>query len=575
MNNVAIAKVFQDMADLLELRGENPFKIRAYQKAARTIESLPVELAQLMEEGRLREIPGVGEAISKKITELLTTGKLEAYEKLRAEFPQGIIELMTIPGVGPKTALRLSKELGISNVDELEKAILEGKVASLYRLGEKTAENILRHIQTMRRKDKRIPLGEALPLAEEIVAALKDLPGVRHLVPAGSLRRFKETIGDIDIMGTADDPEGVIKAFVRLPQVEEVLAQGSTKASVIVRSGLQVDLRMVENDSFGSLLQHFTGSKEHNVALRERAVKQGLSLSEYGITVLMTGETEKFATEEDFYRRIGLQYIPPELREARGEIEMAEKRALPRLIEVSDIKGDFHVHTEWSDGHESIEAMVNAAQARGYKYLAITDHSAGRGIAHGLNEERLRQQMAEIKELNGRLKGIRIFTGIEVDIRADGALDFPDELLRELDVVVAAVHSAMGQDKDKMTKRIIRALENPHIDILAHPTCRLLGEREPIDVDIEEVFRAAVRTNTALEINAMPDRLDLKDIHVMRARELGVRLVIGTDAHSAAQLDFIRFGVGVARRGWCEAKHILNTKGLREVEAFLKRDSQG
>jgi len=575
MNNAAIAQVFQDMADLLELKEDNPFKIRAYQKAARTIETLPEELEQLMKEGRLREIPGVGEAIASKITELLTTGKLDAYDKLRSEFPEGIVNLMTIPGVGPKTALRLSKELGISNVDELEKAILEGKVASLYRLGEKTADNILHHIQTMRRKDKRIPLGEALPLAEEIVTALRKQTGVHNLTPAGSLRRFKETIGDIDIMGTADDPESVIKAFVRLPMVEEVLAQGSTKASVIVKSGLQVDLRMVEHDSFGSLLQHFTGSKEHNVALRERAVKQGLSLSEYGITVVKTGETEKFTTEEAFYERIGLQYIPPELREARNETEMAEKKALPRLIEVSDIKGDFHAHTEWSDGHDTIEAMATAARARGYKYLAITDHSAGRGIAHGLNAERLRQQFAEIKEVNRKLKGIRLFTGIEVDIRADGVLDYPDELLSEIDVVVAAVHSAMGQDKDKMTRRLIRALENPHIDILAHPTCRLIGEREPIEVDLEEVFRAAVRTDTALEINAMPERLDLKDIHVLRAKELGVKLVICTDSHRAGHLELIRFGVGVARRGWCEAGHILNTKSLSEVEAFFKQDRQG
>ena len=572
MNNAAIAQVFQDMADLLELKEDNPFKIRAYQKAARTIESLPVELAQLMEEGRLREIPGVGEAISNKITELLATGKLEAYEKLRSEFPEGIINLMTIPGVGPKTALRLSKELGISNVDALEKAILEGKVASLYRLGEKTADNILRHIQTMRRKDKRIPLGEALPLAEEIVAALEKQTGVRNLTPAGSLRRFRETIGDIDIMGTADDPESIIKAFVRLPQVEEILAQGSTKASVVVKSGLQVDLRMVEHDSFGSLLQHFTGSKEHNVALRERAVKQGLSLSEYGITIVKTGEMEKFTTEEAFYKRIGLQYIPPELREGHNEIEMAERRALPKLIEVSDMKGDFHVHTEWSDGHDTIEEIANAAKARGYKYLAITDHSAGRGIAHGLNVDRLRQQMVEIKGLNRKLKGLRLFPGIEVDIRADGVLDYPDEILSEIDVVVAAVHSAMGQDKDKMTKRLVSALENPHTDILAHPTCRLIGEREPVEVDLEEVFRVAVRTNTALEINAMPDRLDLKDIHVLRAKELGVKLVIGTDAHSVGQLDLMRFGVGVARRGWCEVGHILNTRSLREVEAFFEQD---
>ncbi len=575
MNNAAIAQVFQDMADLLELKGDNPFKIRAYQKAARTIETLPEELDQVMQEGRLREIPGVGEAISSKITELLTSGKLEAYEKLRAEFPEGIINLMTIPGVGPKTALRLSRELGISNVDELEKAILEGQVASLYRLGEKTADNILHHIQTMRRKDRRIPLGDALPLAEEIVAALEKQTGVRNLTPAGSLRRFKETIGDIDIMGSADDPESVIKGFVRLPMVQEVLAQGPTKASVIVKSGLQVDLRMVEHDSYGSLLQHFTGSKEHNVALRERAVRQGLSLSEYGITVAKTGEIEKFTTEEAFYRRLGLQYIPPELREAHNEIELAEKRELPELIEVSDIKGDFHVHTGWSDGHDTIETMANAARARGYKYMAITDHSAGRGIAHGLNEERLRQQMAGIKDLNRKLKGIRLFTGIEVDIRADGVLDYPDELLGEIDVVVAAVHSAMGQDKEKMTKRLIRALENPHIDILAHPTCRLIGERDPIEVDLEDIFKAAVRTNTALEINAMPARLDLKDIHVLRAKELGVKLVICTDSHRAEHFELIRFGVGVARRGWCEAGHILNTKSLSEVEAFFTQDRQG
>jgi DNA polymerase (family 10) len=335
---------------------------------------------------------------------------------------------------------------------------------------------------------------------------------------------------------------------------------------------------MVEHDSFGSLLQHFTGSKEHNVAMRERAVKKGLSLSEYGITVVKTGKTEKYTTEEDFYKRLGLQYIPPELRENRNEIELAEKGALPKLIEPRDIKGDFHVHTEWSDGHDSIEEMAAAARERGYKYLAITDHSAGRGIAHGLSGERLRQQMAEIKTLDRKLKGLRLFTGIEVDIRADGALDYPDELLSEIDVVVAAVHSGMGQDRDKMTRRLIRALENPHVDILAHPTCRLLGEREPVEVDLEEVFRAALRTNTALEINAMPDRLDLKDIHVIRAKELGVKLVIGTDAHSAEQLELMRFGVGVARRGWCEAGDIINTVGLKEVESFLnrgKRDDRG
>lgn len=569
MKNSAIAKVFQEIADLLELKEENPFKIRAYQKVARTIENLPVEVEQVMKDGKLQEIPGIGDAIAKKITELVTTGRLEFYEKLRAEFPEGLTSLMDISGVGPKTAMRLCKELGVSSIDELEKAITDGEVAALYRLGDKIAQNILRHIQRLRSKDQRVPIGEVLPLVEEILAGLKNCPGVRNLVPAGSLRRFKETIGDIDIMGTADNPESILQAFVRLPQVEEVLVQGTTKASVITTGGLQVDLRMVEHDCFGSLLQYFTGSKDHNIALRARAVRQGLSLSEYGITTLKTGQTEKFAAEQAYYERMGLEYIPPELREGRNEIEIAEKGALPRLIEVSDLKGDLHVHSDWSDGHDSIAGMVASAWARGYQYLAITDHSVGRGIAHGLSEERVRQQVAEIKALNERLDGFRLFTGIEVDIRADGTLDLPDELLKELDVVIAAVHSAMGQDAEKMTKRIIHALENPYVNILAHPTCRLLGVRDPIDVDLEAMFRAAARTNTALEINAMPERLDLRDIHVLRAQELGVKFAIGTDAHSAAQLETIRFGVGVARRGWCQAEHVLNTRPLEEVQAFL------
>jgi DNA polymerase (family 10) len=570
MRNAQVAKVFEDIADLLELKGENQFKIRAYQRAARTIENLPLELEQLRREERLREVPGIGEAIAKKITELLTTGRLGYYDSLRSEFPQGISLLMDIPGIGPKTALRLSQELGISTMDELEKAILEGKVAGLFRMGEKTADNILRRIQAMRSKEHRIPLGQALPIVEGILADLGECRGVHNLIPAGSLRRFKETVGDIDIMGTADDPEPILKAFTELPLVEEVLLQGATKSSIIVGDGLQVDLRIVEHDAFGSLLQYFTGSKDHNIALRERAVRNGLKLSEYGITKLKSGVLEKFATEEGYYQRLGLEFIPPELREGRDEIERAENGTLPKLVELSDIEGDLHIHTEWSDGHNSIEEMALAAKERGYRYIAITDHSGGRGIAHGLNEERLRQQMAEIRRLNQRLEGIRILLGIEVDIRADGNIDLPDEILSQLDIVVAAVHSAMGQDEERMTRRVVKAMENPNVDILAHPTCRLLGEREPVNLNMEELFKAALRTDTALEINARPERLDIKDTHVLRAKELGVKLVINTDAHRASQLDVMRFGVGVARRGSCEAQHILNAKPLEEVEAFLK-----
>ena len=570
MKNTEIAAIFQDIADFLELKGEIPFKVRAYQKAARSIEHLPVELELLMKEDKLRTILGVGEAITKKITELLTTGRLEYYDKLRAEFPEGISALLDVPGIGPKTALKLSTELGIKSIDDLEAALVEGKVAGLFRMGDKTAENILRHLQALRSKEQRISIGAALPVVEDIMAALHDCTGVANLIPAGSLRRFRETLGDIDLMGTAERAGEVLQAFSTLPQVGEVLVKGSTKASVVVRGGLQVDLRVVEHDCFGSLLQYFTGSKQHNIALRERGHRQGLKLSEYGITALTTGALEKFDTEEDFYARLGLQYIPPELREGGQEIERAEQGAIPRLLEFSDLRGDLHVHTDWSDGHGSLEAMALAARALGYQYLAITDHSAGRGIAHGLSEERLRRQILEIKQLNEMLEGIRILAGIEVDIRADGSLDFSDELLSQLDIVVAAVHSAMGQDQAKMTRRILQAMENPHVDVLAHPTCRLLGEREPVAVDMEEIFQAAVRTNTALEINAMPERLDLKDVHIYRARELGVKLVMGTDAHSTEHLKLMRFGVGVARRGWCEPQHILNTRPLEEVETFLR-----
>jgi DNA polymerase (family 10) len=569
VKNSEIAKVFADIADLLELKGENPFKIRAYQKVVRSIEHLPAEVEQLVAEDRLREIPGVGEAITKKITELITTGKLDYYEKLKAEFPEGISALLTIPGVGPRTAMVLSQELDIKSVDELEAAILGGKVATLYRMGDKTAENIAHQIQALRRKDQRIPIGEALPVVEDILAGLKNLPGLKNLTPAGSLRRFRETVGDIDLMGTADNAVEVIQTFTSLPQVREVLASGTTKASVIVSGGLQVDLRIVEHDSFGSTLQYFTGSKQHNINLRERAHRMGLKLSEYGITALATEELEKFATEETFYRRQGLEFIPPEIREGQQELERAERGTIPRLVELSDIKGDLHVHTDWSDGHDSIEAMALVAKTLGYQYLGIADHSSGRGIAHGLDTERIRQQMIQIKELNQKIGGIHIFTGMEVDIRADGSLDIPNELLAELDIVTAAVHSSLNQGEEQMTGRIIRAIENPNVDVLAHPTCRLLPDREPVAVDMETVFRAAAKTNTVLEINAMPSRLDLKDVHAYRARELGVNLIINTDAHSTEHLGFMRFGVGVAKRGWCEAQDILNTRPLPELMTYL------
>jgi DNA polymerase (family X) len=573
MKNSDVARVFQDIADLLELKGESTFKVRAYDRAARAIEHFPRELETMIEAGEdLRGIPGVGEAIARKTAELVTTGKLNYYENLKAELPPGITSLLAIPGIGPKTARKLSSELGISSVDELEQALNEGAVARLFGLGDKTAENMRHQIQALRRKDQRIPIGEALPIAEELIRALSSIPGVRNLTPAGSLRRFRETVGDVDLMGTADRPADVAGAFVALPQIARVLAQGPTKGSVIVTGGLQVDLRMVDHDSFGSLLQHFTGSQQHNILLRERARKQGLTLSEYGITVISTGKLEKFSTEEDFYRRLGLQYIPPELREAQGEMARAEQGSIPQLVELPDIRGDLHTHTRWSDGHGSVEEMALAARDMGYEYIAVTEHSAGRGIAHGLDADRLRQQIEEIRNLNQRLTGIRVLTGIEVDIRADGSLDLPREILSKLDIVVAAVHSAMHQDQDKMTHRIMSAIEDPDVDVIAHPTCRLLGSREPVAIDMEAVLPAAAKNDKILEINAMPDRLDLSDIHAFRARELGVRLAIGTDAHSLAHLAYMRFGVGVARRAWCQPQHVLNTLPLGQLLALLKRN---
>jgi len=569
--NEDIARTFDNLASLLELQGENPFKIRAYQRVVRVIEHLPRPLAQLVAEGEdLRQVPGVGEAISSKIVELLTTGSMKAYEEAKAHFPPGVLTLMDVPGIGPKTAVRIVQELGVSTVEELEQAIVEGNLAALPRMGEKSAENILRHLRSLGAKERRIPLGKALSIAEEVIAALREAcPDIGQMEPAGSLRRWKETIGDVDIMGAARDPAQVLDALVHLPHVREVLAHGPKKASVLTHSGVQIDLRLVDESQYGALIQYFTGSKEHNVHLREYARRMGLSLNEYGITP-DGGEMETFATEDAFYARLGLQPIPPELREGIMEVEMAHRRALPHLVNPGDIEGDLHVHTVWSDGHDSSEAMLRAARQRGYQYVAITDHSVGRGIANGLTEERLHEHIRELRNLEDRV-GIRVLVGSEVDIRADGSLDYPDDVLAELDVVVAAVHSAMGQDQERMTQRIIKAMRHPSVHVIAHLTTRLIGQRDPVDVDVEAVLRAAAETGTALEINSSPERLDLKDTHAMRARELAVPLVISTDSHDVASLGQMRYGVAVARRAWCEAKDVLNTRPLDEVLAVLHR----
>ncbi len=575
MKNTAIAKVFYDVADLLELKHENPFKVRAYQKAARSIELWPEELETMVREGNeLGAIPGVGEAIANKIKDLVSTGRLELYDKLLAEFPQGITGLLHIPGIGPKTAIRLASDLGLHTVEELEQALKDGRVAELPRMGEKSAERILAQIQASRRTDQRILIGEALPLVDEVLAGLRSVRGLRNLSATGSLRRSRETVSDIAIMGAADDPEAVIAAFASLPMVYQVVEKAPRKARVVASGGMQIDLRLVDNDTFGSVLQYFTGSREHNIALRDKFDPRGLSLSEYGITDTSNGVLEKFSTEEDFYRRLGLQYIPPELREAQGEIEAAASGRLPKLIDTADIKGDLHLHSNWSDGRRSIREMADAARQSGYQFIAISDHSHGLGIARGLDPERLAGQIGEIEKLNQAMDGFRVLTGIEVDIKSDGRLDLPDDVLARLDVVIASVHSAMGQSQQDMTARVIKAMENPHVDIIGHPTCRIIGVRDPVAMDMEALFRAALRTGTVLEINSTPQRLDLKDSHTFRARQLGIRLAVSTDAHDPAQLGFMRYGIGVARRAWCEAGDVLNSLGADEVLAFL-RDRKG
>ena len=559
------------MATLLEMKGDTVFKIRAYQRAARTISQLSFPLEQgVREEVDLKKIPGIGKAINDKIREYLKSGRVSAYDKLLAELPDGVLTLLTIPGIGPKTAMLISQELGVSTIEGVEKAIHEGQLASLPRLGGKTAENILRHIHSLRTKDGRTPIGQALSLAEETVCALRqECPHIAQLHPAGSLRRWEETIGDIDLVGTSAQPEAVSQALVNLPGVQEVLGQEPKKTSVVLEPGMQIDLRIGREDSFGALLQYFTGSQQHNIRLRELANRMGLSLNEYGITHLDTGKVESFSDETAFYARLGLPYIPPELRLGVNELAVAQEGTLPQLVEESDLRGDLHLHSNWSDGRDPIESMIEAAVAQDYQYMALTDHSSGRGIANGLSDQRLAEQIQLLHSLQDRYP-ITLLCGSEVDIRADGTLDYSDELLSQLDVVVASVHSAMGQDRETMTNRIIKAMRHPSVTIIGHPSTRLLSRREPVDFDLEALLQAARETGTAMEINASPDRLDLKDIHAYRARELGVPLVINTDSHHYTSLGQRRFGVGVARRAWCEPRHILNTLPVQQFLTFIR-----
>ena len=569
--NEQIAELFENMGSLLEMKGDTVFKIRAYQRAARTIEQLSSPLATAVENGDdLTKIPGVGKAISEKIAEYISTGQVSAYERLVEELPSGVLDLKEIPGVGPKMAMAISQQLGISTVDGVAEAAADGRLATLPRMGKRAAEGILRHINAFKEMGGRTPIGEALPVAEEVMNALREqCSEIDQLFPVGSLRRWEETIGDIDLIGTSPNPESVGDALVALPMVKDVLVHGPKKTSVVVESGIQIDLRIAEPEAFGAMLQYFTGSQQHNIRLRDFANRQGLSLNEYGITNTETGQVEEFADEETFYARLGLPWMPPELRTGLYEVDSGLEGMLPGLVVETDLKGDLHLHSEWSDGNDPIELIVEAAAAQGYEYMALTDHSQGLGVANGLTVERLESQIRLLREMQGKYV-ITILCGSECDIRASGEMDFPDDMLAQLDVVVASVHSAMGQDQATMTTRMIKAIEHPSVTIIGHLTTRLLGQREPVEFDLEAVLQAARDTGTALEINASPERLDLRDTHAYRAREMGIPLVINTDSHHHTHLDKRRFGVAVARRAWCRPEDILNTMSGEEFLKFIR-----
>lgn len=573
MTNQEIAGVFRSIAELLMLQGAEPFRVRTYERAADTVAGLTEELADIAARGALQSLAGIGASLAAKIEELLATGVSELHQRLLAEVPPGLVEMLDIPDVGPKTVRRFYEELGVETVDALEEAARAGRVRALKGFGERSESKLLEHIAQWRRGRERALSAVALAAAEPLLEALRAAPGVLQVSLAGSLRRGRDTTKDIDLLVAAEDGSGAIETFVTQPGVEEVTGRGDTKASVRLRGGLNADLRVIKPASWGAALGYFTGSKAHNIRLRSRARERGLSLNEYGaqpVDAADAGGLLPFATEEELYAALGLPWIPPELREDRGEIEAAEAGALPVLLEAAQIRGDLHVHSTWSDGKHSILDMARAARDRGYSYLAICDHSKSLTIANGLDERRVREQAGEIAAVQEQVPEVRLFCGIEVDILEDGSLDLDLDLLAELDVVVASVHRAFGMEPAAMTARLVNALQTGVVDILGHPTGRMLRHREPYDFDFDAVLDAAVAHRVALEINAAPERLDLDDIAARRARRRGALLVVNTDAHQIAQLEFVRYGVSQARRAWLGAEDVLNTRSPAELERYLR-----
>ncbi|MEE9488451.1 MAG: DNA polymerase/3'-5' exonuclease PolX [Candidatus Brocadiales bacterium] len=582
MKNAEIAALFDKMADALELGGENRFRINSYRKAARAIGDLTEDIGLLDQQNRLKDIPGVGQGHAEKISEYLRTGRMHRYDEVMSGIGEETVALMHISGLGPKTVAMLHKQLGIVDVSGLEKAIREDRLTGLKGLAGKKIENILRGIEFYKTSLERIPLGVAYPVVTQIVEMLRETPGVAAVQPAGSLRRMKETVGDIDILaaGTAGvKGQEIIKSFVNMPGVTQVLAAGGTKGSVRLEEGfhegLQVDLRVVEACSFGSALQYFTGSKEHNVRLREIAKKNGMKISEYGI---FKGDRKLGGRkEEDIYKALGMEWIPPEMREDRGEIAAALQGRLPRLVKADDIKGDLHVHSRWSDGVSTLEEIAGCARAQGYKYCVVSDHTKSTRIANGLDERRLLKQIKEIDSLNKKLKGFRLLKASECDILSDGSMDMPDEILERLDIVLAAIHAGFRQPREKTTERVLAAIRNPYVNVIVHPTGRLISMREGYELDMDRVMEACAETGTALEINSHYDRLDLNDINARKAKQMGVKVAVSTDSHYLEQLWQMELGLGVARRGWLEAGDIINTYPLEKLLRFCraKRKKKG
>jgi DNA polymerase (family X) len=564
--NADLAERFELLADMLELDGADAFRLAAYRRAAARIRESAVPVAQLAVEGKATRLSGIGSTIEGKIVEFVETGDMTALRKLRDKLPAGLVEVMHVPGLGPKTARKLWSELGVTSLDELRAAAEAERLRDLPGLGPKTEEKVLAALAKPKRNPgRKTLLGQVLPAVERAVAELREHPAAVKVSEAGSVRRRRETVRDLDIIATAADPAALTSFFAERPWVADVIARGSTKTTVMSHEGLRFDLRVVPPESYGNLLQHFTGSKTHNVALREEAVRRGLSVSEYGVETVETGEVFTAEDEEELYAYLGYEWIPPELRENRGELAAARDGGLPGLVELKDIRGDLHMHTDWSDGRGTLEEMVAAARALGHKYIAICDHAAR------LRDGRLERQAEDIAALSKKTSGLRILSGVEVDIRGDGSLSLSDEAMAERDWVMASIHSGFDQPRDRLTGRLVAGMENPHVDCIGHPTGRKINRRDPYDVDFEALLEAALATGTFLEINSQPDRLDLVDTHARAAGEAGVGIVVNTDAHRVHELANLELGVAQARRAWLTPEQIVNTRPWAKIRALVKR----